>query len=173
MPLHIIIDGYNLIRQSRSLGMLDNQDIQLGRDALLENLVEYKKIKRHRITVVFDGSNAPPLSPGRDRVKGVEVVFSRRGELADAVIKRMVAKERERAIVVSSDREVSDFAASRAASVISSPEFEEKLAMAAYMNIKGLEEEDQGGWKPTTKKKGPSKRLPRRKRRHRIKTDKL
>ncbi len=173
MSLHIIIDGYNLIRQSGSLNMLDARDIQLGRDALLENLKEYKKIKRHRITVVFDGSNAPPLSRGRDRVKGVDVVFSRRGELADAVIKRMVARERERAVVVSSDREVADFAASCAAAVIGSPEFEEKLAMAAYMNAKGLEEEDEGGWKPTTKKKGPSRRLPRRKRRHRVKTDKL
>ncbi|MCP4690807.1 MAG: NYN domain-containing protein [Desulfobacterales bacterium] len=173
MSLHIIIDGYNLIRQSAAMGALDDQDIQLGRDALLENLATYKKIKRHRITVVFDGSNAPVLSRGRDKVKGVDVVFSRQGELADAVIKRMVKKEREGAIVVTSDREVADYAASRAAAVISSPDFEDKLTMAAYMDLKGVDEEDEGGWKPTTKKKGPSRRLPRRKRRNRVKIEKL
>lgn len=173
MPLHVIIDGYNLIRQSDSMSMLDNRDIQLGRDVLLDKVAAYKKIKRHRITVVFDGSNAPVLSPGRTNVKGVNVIFSSPGELADAVIKRMAARERERAVVVSSDREVMDFAASRAAAVISSPEFEDKLIMAEYMSVKGLDEEDEGGWKPTTKKKGPSRRLPRKKRRHRVKTDKL
>ncbi|MBU4258375.1 MAG: NYN domain-containing protein, partial [Proteobacteria bacterium] len=49
MSLHIIIDGYNLIRQSNTLSNLDGQDIQLGREALLKMLAEYKKIKHHKI----------------------------------------------------------------------------------------------------------------------------
>ncbi|MCD4762468.1 MAG: NYN domain-containing protein, partial [Desulfobacterales bacterium] len=48
MSLHIIIDGYNLIRQSTTLSDLDGQDIQLGREALLNMLVAYKKIKHHK-----------------------------------------------------------------------------------------------------------------------------
>ncbi len=39
MPIHIIIDGYNLIRQSSALSVLDNQDIQLGREALIDQLL--------------------------------------------------------------------------------------------------------------------------------------
>ncbi|MBW2739271.1 MAG: NYN domain-containing protein, partial [Deltaproteobacteria bacterium] len=73
MSLHIIIDGYNLIRQSNTLSDLDRQDIQLGREALLNMLAAYKKIKRHKITVVFDGTNAPFLSPRSDKIKGVEI----------------------------------------------------------------------------------------------------
>jgi len=34
MPLHIIIDGYNVIRRSKQLSLLDLQDIQEGREAL-------------------------------------------------------------------------------------------------------------------------------------------
>ncbi len=87
MSIHIIIDGYNLIRQSNSFSDLDRQDIQLGREALLDTLATYKRIKRHKITVVFDGTNAPPFSQSENRIKGIKVKFSRRGELADSLIK--------------------------------------------------------------------------------------
>ena len=173
MSIHIIIDGYNLIRQSNSLSDLDRRDIQLGREALLDTLAAYQRIKRHKITVVFDGTNAPPFSQHENRVKGIKVKFSRNDELADSVIKRMVNREREKALVVSSDLDIVNFAAANGAATIRSPDFEEKMTMAVYMETKGVEREDQGEWLPTTKKKGPSKRLSKRKRRNRIKIKKL
>jgi predicted RNA-binding protein with PIN domain len=173
MSIHIIIDGYNLIRQSSSLSDLDRQDIQLGREALLDTLAAYRRIKHHKITVVFDGTNAPSFSRHENRVKGIRVKFSRKGELADSVIKRMVSREREKALVVSSDMDVVNFVATKGAATICSSDFEEKIIMAAYMDIKGIDREGDGGWVPTTKKKGPSKRLSKRKRRDRIKIRKL
>jgi predicted RNA-binding protein with PIN domain len=65
MSIHIIIDGYNLIRQSTTLSTLDQQDIMLGREALVDMLAAYRKIKPHRITVVFDGRSSPVFSPQR------------------------------------------------------------------------------------------------------------
>ena len=173
MSIHIIIDGYNLIRQSNSFSDLDRQDIQFGREALLDTLAAYQRIKRHMITVVFDGTNAPPFSQHENRVKGIKVKFSRSGESADSVIKRMANRKREKALVVSSDLDVVNFAVSKGAATISSPDFEEKIAMAVYMDTKGVEREDESGWVPSTKKKGPSKRLSKRKRRNRIKIRKL
>ncbi len=173
MSVHIIIDGYNLIRQSNSLSDLDRQDIQLGREALLDMLAAYRRIKRHVITVVFDGTNAPPFSQHKNQVKGIKVKFSRSGESADSVIKRMASREREKALVVSSDLDIVNFAAAKGAATIGSSDFEEKITMAVYMDAKGVEREDEGGWGPTTKKKGPSKRLSKRKRRNRIKIRKL
>ena len=173
MSIHIIIDGYNLIRQSNSFSDLDRQDIQLGREALLDTLATYKRIKRHKITVVFDGTNAPPFSQPENRIKGIKVKFSRSGELADSLIKRMVNREKEKALVVSSDLDIVNFAATKGAATISSSDFEEKITMAVYMDTKGVESKDEGGWVPTTKKKGPSKRLSKRKRRNRIKIRKL
>ena len=108
MSIHIIIDGYNLIRQSAVLEHIDQTDIQLGRTALLERLAAYKRVKGHTITVVFDGTNAPPLAVNREQVKGIKVRFSRHGELADQVIKKIALVEKQRALVVSSDREVID-----------------------------------------------------------------
>ena len=176
MAIHIIIDGYNLIRQSPGLSDLERIDIQNGREALIDWLAIYKRIRPHKITVVFDGSNAPALSVRRDYIKGIAIKFSRGGETADAVIKRMARQEKEHALVVSSDREIVEAAASHGAATISSPEFEEKLVMAENMNTKGLaldEEEDGPGWKPSTKKRGPRRRLSKQKRRNQLKISKL
>ena len=93
MSIHIIIDGYNLIRQSNRLSILDLQDIQLGRDALVDMLAAYKKVKSHRITVVFDGTRAPLFSQQRTRLKGITVIFSHKGESADTVIKKWPVKK--------------------------------------------------------------------------------
>jgi predicted RNA-binding protein with PIN domain len=175
MSLHIVIDGYNLIRRSTTLSHFEMQDIQLGREMLLDRLVRYKKIKRHKITVVFDGINAPSFSPRRDRVKGIDILYSRNGETADTVIKKIVTKDREKAMVVSSDRDVVNFSEKQGAAAISSTDFEQKMGMAAHMDIEGIEPDNQDspGWIPSTRKKGPRKRLSRKDRKIRTKIKKL
>ena len=173
MPIHIIIDGYNLIRQSSALSVIDDQDIQLGREALIDQLAAYKRLKRHRISIVFDGQNAPTISTRRDRVKGIDIIFSSMGELADTVIKRMVSAEKERALVVTSDRDIQSYCSARSANVVNSPVFEEKLTMAGYMMLKGEEKNRSEGWIPTTQKKGPRRRLSKKARKNRAKINKL
>ena len=173
MSIHIIIDGYNLIRQSGYLGSLESRNIQAGRDALVEMLTAYRRVKRHNITVVFDGSSASCDCPSSDRVQGVSIVFSRCGELADTVIKRMASKEREKAIVVSSDQDIIRHSVAFGCATLSSPVFEQKLMMASQMKAGEPDNDSDGGWIPTTRKKGPSRRLPKRDRQNQIKTDKL
>ena len=173
MSIHIIIDGYNLIRQSSSLSLLDHQDLQLGREALVDLLVKYKRIKHHKITVVFDGTNALSFSGHRDYINGIEIKFSRFGESADTVIKKIAAVEKEKALVVSSDREVVDSSCLSGAAVIGSNEFEQKLEMAADSDGFNAGGKDEDGWIPTTKKKGPKRRLSKKKRRNRTKINKL
>jgi predicted RNA-binding protein with PIN domain len=171
MSIHVIIDGYNLIRQIPRFAELDSRDILLGRQALVEELVSYKRARRHAITVVFDGAAAPFGSPGHDQVKGIRILFSRQGESADALIETMVRKEREKALVVSSDNAVASAAERWGASVIDSRTFDEKLNLAGMPG--GNDREESHGWIPTTRKKGPSKRLPKRKRKSRAKIRKL
>jgi uncharacterized protein len=172
--MHIVVDGYNLIRQSPYFSTLERRDLQAGREALVAALAAYKKLKSYAITVVFDGGDAPIGMPRRDRCKGIEIYYSRQGELADAVIKRMASLERERMMVVSSDHAVADYAAARGAGIIGAAEFEERLRMARMMDAKGtVESEPPAGWMPTTKKRGPAKRLPKSQRKLRQKIEKL
>jgi hypothetical protein len=174
MAIHIIVDGYNLIRQSPDLARLDRQDLQQGREALVDMLAAYKKLKRHAITVVFDGSDPSSLYGSRDRARGIAIRYSQGGESADDLIRRMARKEKSKALVVSSDREVMAAAESAGATVMDSSAFEKKVAMAGYLAVKGDGEiVESRGWTPTTRKKGPSRRLPRRKRRAKVRMDKL
>jgi len=176
MSLHIIIDGYNMIRQSPALSPIDRQDLQLGREALVDSVAEYKRIKKHKITIVFDGTGARQLSKRHDTIKGIMIKFSNPGETADTEIKRIAAQERERALVVTSDRDIVRFVSARGAATMSSDAFEEKIWMTSYMMSKGIasEEGDEAdGWTPTTRKKGPHRRLSKAERRNRIKIRKL
>jgi uncharacterized protein len=173
MTIHIIIDGYNLIRRSPTLSRLDRQEIALGREALVARLAAYRTLKPHRITVVFDGAQAPASAAARDQVKGIRIVFSRDGELADAVIVRMARQEREKAIVVSSDAAVARAAESCGAATLDASEFEARVAMAAALEGADLPEEEGAARRISTRKKGAGKRLSKRMRHHQTKTAKL
>jgi hypothetical protein len=173
MSIHLLIDGYNLIRQSKALSRIDSQDITQGRQALIDRLAAYRRIKSHRVTVVFDGVRAPELAPLRDQVKGVRIVFSRGGELADGVLVRMARQEREQAMVVTSDQAVARAAAACGAAVIDSQEFESRMALAADME--GLEgpADEMPGRRVSTRKKGEGRRLPKRLRQQAMRARKL
>ena len=174
MGMHLIIDGYNLIRQSEWLGDIDRRSLQRGRDALIRALARYRKLRGHRITVVFDGGRAPGFGDQRDRRAGIDIRFSRQGELADAVIKRMCSRERGQVLVVTSDSDIVRYAEARGAATIASPAFEDKLLMAQYLDAGGdSDEAADSGWEPTTRKKGPARRRSKRERRNRLKTRKL
>ena len=139
--------------------------MQAGREALADALAAYKKIKHYAITVVFDGASAPLGMVRRDFEKGIELRYSKPGELADAVIKRMAAREKQKLLVVTSDSDIVHYAQSMGSAVISASEFEERLMMAQYMDQKGIgASEGSSGWQATTKKKGPSRRLPKSRR---------
>ncbi|MBW1960108.1 MAG: NYN domain-containing protein [Deltaproteobacteria bacterium] len=168
MAIHIIIDGYNLIHQCHMIA----QDVEAARETLLDALAAYKRTKGHRITVIFDGAGAPVTTQQRDRRKGIDITFSR-DELADTVIKRMAAREGQKALVVSSDTDIVRYAASKGAATISSVLFAQKIAAVFDEGREELSPENDVGWVPTTRKKGPRRRLPKRERRNRTKIKKL
>ena len=70
--MHLIIDGYNLIRQSDVLRSHERQGLEAGRKALIRMLAGYRRVMGHRITVVFDGWLGGPPQEERDREAGIE-----------------------------------------------------------------------------------------------------
>ena len=114
--------------------------------------------------MVFDGWESGELTESRDRYQGILIIYSRRGEPADEVIKRLASKERQRALVVTSDREILDYAEHQGATAISVPEFESRLQLAVA-GQEDLSEEEEPIFKHT-RKKGPAYRAPKKKRRH-------
>ena len=165
--MHIIIDGYNLIRQSDSLRRFERINLEEGRKALIRSVSFYGK--QHRVTIVFDGWKNGPLEEERDRQEGIHIIYSRKGEKADEVIKRMVGERGGEIVVVTSDREIVNFVNRRGGVTIPSREFESlvnRTNVQMPANIFSLEKEGDENHKTTrgTKKKGPAKRLSRKER---------
>ncbi|GAA2837618.1 NYN domain-containing protein [Nonomuraea rubra] len=102
--VHLIIDGYNVTKTGYGTLTLADQ-----RTRLMTSLGGLVAQTRVEVTVVFDGAelNAPVqvVAP-----RGVRVLFSAPGEIADDLIRQLVRAEPSgRAIaVVSSDREVAE-----------------------------------------------------------------
>ncbi len=173
--MHIIIDGYNLIRQSDSLRQHEKHSLEAGRRALILRLAEYKRKKGHKITVVFDGWDKGPAIEERDRQENISIIYSCRGEKADDVIKRLADSSPEEAVIVSSDREIAAYVARRGKTVLSSPEF----VMLMFRAIDELPVRDFASDKEDAdinnhfSKKGPAKRLSRARRHAQTKIRKL
>jgi predicted RNA-binding protein with PIN domain len=169
--MHLIVDGYNLIRQSSQLQILDAMDLQAGREALLELLAHYRSRSHHRMTVVFDGWQSGDLKESRDRYQGLLIVYSRRGERADEVIKRMLHQEREGALVVTSDREIQRYADQVKAAWINAGQFELSYLHGSAGATDYENEVDSTARGP--RKKGPARRLSKRRRQRRQRLKKL
>lgn len=167
---HIIIDGYNLIRQVPYLSHAEQFSLENGRQKLIHILAQYRRHKSHKITVVFDGSGTLSEFASPYREAGVSVCFSPGGQSADEVIQNMCLNKQGSVIVVSSDRGVTDFAKAHGAAIISAPEFYRRLRQINERNTgTGLSPDKivRGTHKRwTTQKKGPQKRLPKKLRRN-------
>ena len=99
--LHVIVDGYNVTKTGYGELPLVDQ-----RTRLVTSLAALRSRAGLEITVAFDGSTAPPSQPRMPR--GLRVLFSAADELADDLIRRLVAAEPpgRPVLVVTSDREV-------------------------------------------------------------------
>jgi uncharacterized protein len=169
--MHIIIDGYNLIRQSAVLRRHERQSLEAGRRALIHRISLYKSQRNHRVTIVFDGREGNAPEEERDIQEGVPILYSRRGDTADEVIKRLSRDKKEEIVVVTSDRPLADYVRRRGVVAVSSGEFEQLLSGsgASGERTKAAEEEEDDGEEDTSPgrkavKKGPARRLSRRER---------
>jgi hypothetical protein len=158
LSVHLIIDGYNLLHVDRSLIQLNPVQLQWERDRLIDQLSAYGKLKQWEITVVFDGWQGGWHTERRERERGVEIIFSKVGEKADEVIKRLARERGAGAMVITSDREISKYAERMAVAVIPSDQFKEKMENASFKTGGGFEKEEEEEGRGL-KRKGPSKRL--------------
>ncbi|MCF8032793.1 MAG: NYN domain-containing protein [Desulfarculaceae bacterium] len=157
--MRLVIDGYNLIHTVPELAFASDRG--QGREALIEALRLYRKKRSHKISVVFDGGLEPG---GKDtRAAGVPVKFSGVGRSADDVIAAIAAQDGGGLTVVTSDRELAGRCRVHGAVVLSSEEFGDRL-LEVVMGGAGMGGDEDQGWDFSTKKKGPSKRLPKAKR---------
>ena len=159
----ILIDGYNLLHALDSW----SQPGGLQVEDLLALLRDYRRVRRHTVTVVLDGYERGMPVERSERVQGIGLVYSRLGEKADQVIERMVRRWGGSCVVVTSDRKVAAAVEGEGAAVIGSREFAARLEEARYLALKGGEaEETEEPSRPRDagRKKGNPRRLGKKER---------
>jgi len=169
--MHLLIDGYNLLHIAHSLTRLNSTQLRQERDRLIDQLSAYQKLKPSAMTLVFDGWLGGWTTEQREIRRGIEVIYSRLGEKADEVIKRLIREKGSGAVVITSDRDISRFAERMNAAVIPSEQFQEKLEFASDRLEEGLEEEEEE--RKGVRKKGLARRLSRKEKRTRAALKKL
>jgi len=169
--MNLVIDGYNLLHANRLLSGVSATKLRRERDRLIDRLSAYRKEKGWAVTLVFDGWQEGWFAEQKEYVKGVEVIYSQRGERADDVIKRIARSKGGAVVIVSSDRELEKYAARMAIAVVPSEQFHERLERIACPD--GGFADSVGEDETRLKRKGPSKMLSKREKRLRSALKKL
>lgn len=93
----LIIDGYNIINEWSHLKKeLKESGLEHARNKLIEIMVEYHSFTGDKVVVVFDGYGTNKSYITKTDELGIEVIFSKHNQTADALIERLVYQEREK-----------------------------------------------------------------------------
>lgn len=92
MGRDILVDGYNVIKRVPSFQAARAQSLATAREQLIVLLRNRYRHTPHQVIVVFDGDAAQEQVSHAQRIR---VVYSRRGETADAVIARLAVEARQ------------------------------------------------------------------------------
>ena len=86
--VRILVDGYSLLHNWPELAPGRPRHSEAARDALTRRLTHYQDANGTPVTVFFDGAGRRGPAPPHDSEHAVEVLFSRNGKTADAMIER-------------------------------------------------------------------------------------
>ncbi|MHB1692303.1 MAG: NYN domain-containing protein [bacterium] len=101
----VIIDGYNFIFNSYFKISVKSEKLQELRNNAIILLSRYYNVKKNKVIVVFDGYLTQEPAESKYNIENIEVIYSKRGEKADAVIMRIAEKIRN-SLVVTNDNEI-------------------------------------------------------------------
>ncbi len=181
----VIVDGYNVLRSSGPTARLRGESLCVERERFISRLRKYQSGRQDKIIAVFDGATQSGSDKSDPRkadtnqlatqsLGGMSVVFSRRGQTADEIIKSMVEQNTnpENIIVVSSDRDVVDLVRSLGASVTGARSLADKLELLdnttrCQKEIDNSYEYSVKGYIGETTSPGRRKGNPRRRKRNR------
>lgn len=122
-----IVDGNNVMGQTPGW----HRDKAKARRSVVEQLAIFARVKKARVTVVFDGSPDREMPDGSG-FRGVKIFFAERGSDADRRIVKLVeaSKDRRGLTVVTSDRSLAFQVRATGATTIRSGEFRKQIEMA-------------------------------------------
>lgn len=127
---YLLVDGYNIINDWSALSLFREESMEHAREKLIELLSSYQGYRGINLIVVFD-AHLVKGSRGKSYFQGaIQVIFTREGETADAVIERLVYQlsERSEITVATSDWEEQRIILGKGASRVSARELWDDLS---------------------------------------------
>lgn len=105
MKEYLVLDGYNVINGWPRIQKIAEISLDEARTALVDLMAEYKSFKGIEIIVVFDAYLVKGTKKLTERIKGVEIVYTKERETADSYIERLTGElsERNHVSVVTND----------------------------------------------------------------------
>ncbi len=127
-PKLILIDGYNVIKNTPDLQAVERHSLAAARDALVRKLSAKYRHTPHQVVVVFDAQQPRQTE---EHVQRVKLIYTCQGESADAVIARLAKEQtgqQQTVVVASNDQEV------RSAVVEAGGQAASSADLAAHLN---------------------------------------
>lgn len=90
MADYLVVDGYNIVNSWKILQKYKEENLEHARDKLLQYLAEYQSFQGEKVIVVFDAHLVKGGGEVKERALGIEVVYTKEGEIADLVIESLV-----------------------------------------------------------------------------------
>ena len=176
-PKTLLVDGYNVIKNTPALLAAERrQSLAAARDALITLVRGKYRQTPHRVVVVFDGDGPCETTHPIAKMPRGQIVFSQRGEKADAVIARLCESESAagaRVVICSNDLEVRASATTTGGNAIhvgemartlNAPPNDLRKRAQTRQFIRAQQERDSDYNAPPTRKGNP-KRAPKRRKR--------
>ncbi|MHB8842026.1 MAG: NYN domain-containing protein [Candidatus Aquicultor sp.] len=88
----LIVDGYNLIYVTDRYRKWRDNDLEMARIKLIEDLATLQMFADYKIMLVFDAAKTGAKGSHHANILGIDVWFTRSGETADQMIERFVFK---------------------------------------------------------------------------------
>lgn len=96
-PSVLIVDGYNVLNAWR--GLLASKPLSEAREDLIHALADYSGYTGERVILVFDAWKSERNMRTEEQVPAtLSIVYTKRGETADAYIERLCEQMREQAL---------------------------------------------------------------------------
>lgn len=136
-----LVDGNNFIGHTSSYDLRDPR----SKYSLIAKLLIFNRIQKAKIIVVFDGPPDPEVTNQNFPERKLRVLYPDMEQNADGIIKDIISKRaRERRFcVVSSDREIKDYARQHGIKPLSCKDFDKQLKAVLKQNkdLKEMEKE--------------------------------
>ena len=88
----LLVDAHNIIFARPELASLHRRNPAAARAELVKILERHQDTGLTRVVVIFDGGSGPKAESELSGAAGVQVIYPRSGQTADAIIERLVVK---------------------------------------------------------------------------------